>query len=171
MFNQAIFHPMVNAVKFNKQRGTIKLKLTTRRLPTSQTLLQCELTDEGIGIAPNNLKLLFSAFNVGKREHLQTKGSSPFSSTAGVGLGLSTTKSLVKIQSGDVRIESEIGQYTTVTMFIVVDTRRPEAVEAKERESSSFFEQLGFKEDVPKTGFENSTEDGSSRPKKKQQKA
>ena len=54
MFNQAIFHPMVNAVKFNKSGGSIKVQLSAKE-SDKYAFIQCMIRDEGIGIAPENL--------------------------------------------------------------------------------------------------------------------
>ena len=54
MFNQAIFHPMVNAVKFNKSGGSIKVQLSAKE-SEKYAFIQCMIRDEGIGIAPENL--------------------------------------------------------------------------------------------------------------------
>ena len=65
LVNQAIFHPIVNAVKFNKMRGsidvTVKIKSDYRR-DRENTYLICEINDTGMGIAADQLKHLFTAF-------------------------------------------------------------------------------------------------------------
>lgn len=122
MLNQALFHPMVNAVKFNKKDGQIKLTLQTRRINDQQAYLQCILKDTGIGIAPDKIKSLFTAFNLSTNEMRQPKqsGGFTFRSTQGIGLGLSTTKSLLQVQGGNVTIESEVSQFTKLTLSIKV---------------------------------------------------
>ena len=50
--------------------------------------------------------------------------TSTFSTTNGVGLGLSLTKRLLEIQGGKVYIKSQQGVYTQITMTIRVETRQ-----------------------------------------------
>lgn len=82
----------------------------------------CVLTDTGIGIAPEILKNLFTTFNVSVNETRSKKpgGGFSFKSTQGIGLGLSTAKSLAQVQGGTVKIQSEVGQFTKLTLSIKV---------------------------------------------------
>ena len=47
-----------------------------------------------------------------------------FSTTNGVGLGLSLTRRLLEIQGGKVHIKSQPGLYTQITMTIRVEVRQ-----------------------------------------------
>lgn len=64
VFSQALFHPIVNAVKFNKQRGSISLKISMHDIDFRQAFLRCEVKDTGLGIAPAKMKYLFKAFKI-----------------------------------------------------------------------------------------------------------
>lgn len=80
------------------------MKLSMHEIDSRQALLQCVIKDTGIGISRQNIKNLFKTFDL-KEERNQPKGGhQAFSSTQGIGLGLSTTKSLVQMQGGSVRI-------------------------------------------------------------------
>jgi two-component system cell cycle sensor histidine kinase PleC len=43
--------------------------------------------------------------------------------SAGTGLGLALTQSLVQMHSGKLSVESELGRGTTVTVFLPIDPR------------------------------------------------
>ena len=72
LINQTIFHPFVNAVKFNKFRGSIKVSITIK--PGSQRssppYFVCEIYDTGMGIAPDQVKDLFTTFKEEKHQEL-----------------------------------------------------------------------------------------------------
>ena len=58
LINQTIFHPFVNAVKFNKIRGSIKVSIKiqpgNQRNPSSYFV--CEINDTGAGISDKKVK-------------------------------------------------------------------------------------------------------------------
>ncbi|HLP15670.1 MAG TPA: ATP-binding protein, partial [Bacteroidota bacterium] len=62
------------------------------------------ISDEGEGIAKENMPRLFDPFFTTKREH------------GGTGLGLAISYSIIKEHNGDLLIQSEIGKGTTVTL-------------------------------------------------------
>lgn len=95
-----------------------------KELASSQIIFHCQIKDEGIGIAPEKIKHLFQAFKFSQNDKQVSQGSSTFSATQGVGLGLSTTKSLAQVQGGKVHIRSEVGIHTTFTMTINVQVKR-----------------------------------------------
>jgi PAS domain S-box-containing protein len=70
----------------------------------------CVIRDEGIGIPEEDQQMLFTAFHRGAN----------VGSRAGTGLGLLLVKRCVEMHHGQVRIESEIGRGTTVTVRLPV---------------------------------------------------
>jgi PAS domain S-box-containing protein len=67
------------------------------------------VSDEGEGIAKENMTRLFDPFFTTKREH------------GGTGLGLSISNNIIKEHKGELRIESEAGKGTIVTVSVPVD--------------------------------------------------
>ena len=61
IFAQALFHPVVNAIKFNKRGGKIIITLSAKQLD-DKLFLVCCIRDEGTGISPEDIKSLFQAF-------------------------------------------------------------------------------------------------------------
>jgi signal transduction histidine kinase len=72
----------------------------------------CLVRDEGIGISAEDQQMLFTAFHRGTN----------VGSRAGTGLGLLLVKRCVELHHGDVRIQSQIGKGTTVTVRLPVFT-------------------------------------------------
>lgn len=62
--------------------------------------------DDGVGIAPEALERIFEPF-------YSTKPS-----TVGIGLGLAVVKGIVSAHNGAIKVESELGEGTTVSIFI-----------------------------------------------------
>ena len=65
-------------------------------------------SDKGIGIEPGDLRQIFEPFHRGKNAV----------SFKGHGIGLSLVHRIIKMHGGDIKIESEINQGTTVTVFL-----------------------------------------------------
>lgn len=105
---QIITNLMGNAVKFTKE-GRIKLTLRSEKSGTG-VLLRVVVSDTGIGIREEDLKLLFEAFM-----RLDAKKNS---SVEGTGLGLAITKRLVEGMHGELTITSKYGEGSEFGFFI-----------------------------------------------------
>jgi two-component system sensor histidine kinase/response regulator len=68
--------------------------------------------DDGIGIDPANLKLIFERFQQLDREKLEQQG---------VGLGLALADRLVDLHGGRIDVESEPGMGSTFTVYLPVE--------------------------------------------------
>ncbi|MBL7828093.1 MAG: hypothetical protein JNJ57_15795, partial [Saprospiraceae bacterium] len=88
-----------NAIKFSHNGGqiTVSLSLTPLQFNTTQ-LLQLIVSDEGIGIQPEDLPRVFDRFFQAKHG----KGGS--------GIGLALTQELVEKMEGSISVESEVGK-------------------------------------------------------------
>jgi signal transduction histidine kinase len=67
-----------------------------------RTLVRTAITDYGTGIAPELLSQIFEPFFSSKKPG------------EGTGLGLSISAGLVKDFQGEIRVESKLGEYTTI---------------------------------------------------------
>ncbi|MBI5953747.1 MAG: PAS domain S-box protein [Chloroflexi bacterium] len=94
---QILVNLLNNAVKFTPERGNIKLEV---REDIEASQVQFSVTDNGIGIAPENLQKLFEPF--------VQLDSSLSRQHEGTGLGLSLVKKLVELHGGSVEVESEL---------------------------------------------------------------
>lgn len=98
---QALLNYLSNAVKFT-DRGTITLRLSKTEETATDMLVCFEVTDTGIGIAPDKLQDLFKAFEQVDASTARRYG--------GTGLGLAITQRLVLLMGGDVGARSVLGQ-------------------------------------------------------------
>ncbi len=110
---QVILNLVSNAVKFTPEGGDIVIALSQ----LDDDRVRVAVTDTGIGIASEDLERLARPFEQVEGQHSKT--------TQGTGLGLALTKSLVELHGGELRIESEPGQGTTVSFDLPI--RRPAA--------------------------------------------
>ncbi|PWC40349.1 hypothetical protein TSO221_25130 [Azospirillum sp. TSO22-1] len=94
---QILFCLLDNAVKFTPPDGTVAL--TTRR--RREGLVEIEVADTGMGIAPDKLDRLFIPFH----------GTEPLlaSEHGGLGIGLAIAKRLVDLHGGAIRVASTPG--------------------------------------------------------------
>jgi PAS domain S-box-containing protein len=99
-----------NAIKFSPRGGTITLSAKT--VPSngvSEPLrLEVTITDEGIGINPDDLPQIFSDFRQLDGSETRTYG--------GLGLGLAFVRRIAQAHDGDVRVESVPDEGTSFTI-------------------------------------------------------
>jgi signal transduction histidine kinase/CheY-like chemotaxis protein len=95
---QALMNLLSNAIKFT-HRGRVSLTLKTDTVEPERLIFAVE--DTGVGIAPEEIGLLFSAFS-------QT--SSGKRTQQGTGLGLAISRAFVQMMGGDIRVRSQPGQ-------------------------------------------------------------
>jgi signal transduction histidine kinase len=98
---QVLLNYLSNALKFTPSGGAI----TVRAYIAEDSLLRLEVQDTGIGIATEDVELLFQDF------HQLDGGLSK--NVQGTGLGLALTKRLVEAQGGTVNVVSVLGQGCT----------------------------------------------------------
>jgi signal transduction histidine kinase len=96
---------LVNGVKYSDAGALVRFRV--ERQGTEALFV---ISDDGIGIAESDQQLLFSAFHRG----------SNVGGRAGTGLGLLLVKRCVDLHGGKVRLESKLGQGTTVTARLPV---------------------------------------------------
>jgi chemotaxis family two-component system sensor kinase Cph1 len=89
-----------NAVKYSQANTEIKIAV---QLDENEVLIS--VADEGIGILPEELSMVFDRFFRSRRRQVRGK--------QGVGLGLPICKKLIETQGGKIWIESEDGKGTT----------------------------------------------------------
>ena len=99
-----------NAIKYTPAGGTVWF--TTHSVADEDPDyigFESVVRDNGIGMAPEFLEHVFEAF--ARERNTTTSG------VEGTGLGMAITKQLVDLMHGDIRIESQQGVGTTVTLF------------------------------------------------------
>ena len=123
---QVLLNLLGNAIKFTQQ-GSVTLRVSSiadpgslitsqpdQTIPDQQTMIiRFEVADTGPGIAPNDLERAFEAFS-------QTETG--LRSQEGTGLGLPISRQFVRLMGGDITVSSTLGQGTTFTFDIQVET-------------------------------------------------
>jgi signal transduction histidine kinase len=105
-FEQIMINLFNNAIRYNnKAEGIIKVDFTE-----DNWFYTFNVTDNGIGIAPENFEKIFeSGTTLGTKDRFNKDGS---------GVGLCTVKSLVEALGGKISVNSEIGEYTRFTFTL-----------------------------------------------------
>ena len=126
---QIILNLLSNAVKFTPEGGSISIRTANAE---DDKLIRLEVSDSGIGIDPQMLPRLFTAFE--QTERTRRLG--------GLGLGLSIARSLVELHRGTIRASSA-GHDQGATFVIELPTtqrepQRPAATGAHSEPLSGF---------------------------------
>ena len=110
---QVLVNLFSNAVKYNRAGGEVRVSWRA-----SDDFCDLRITDNGIGIAPDKLGQLFEPFN---------RLGAESSKIEGTGIGLVLSRRLVGLMQGELRIESEAGRGTEVSLTLVSshDAPRP----------------------------------------------
>lgn len=103
---QVLVHLLSNAVKFNREGGSVRVSAT---LDTPDTLT-LRVHDTGCGIPPDHLGRVFEPFNQ-VQDHLTRENE-------GVGLGLPLARAMMRMHGGDLTLESQVGVGTTAELAL-----------------------------------------------------
>ena len=101
---QALLNYVSNAVKFT-EKGQIILRAQLLTESDDGLMLRFEVTDSGIGIAPEKQARLFQSFEQGDASATRRYG--------GTGLGLAITRRLAQLMGGEAGVESQPGVGST----------------------------------------------------------
>ncbi len=107
---QVLINLFSNATKFTSEGGV------TLSIEQDTNYLHFRVSDTGMGIAPEEIPLLFQAFQ-------QT--SSGERSNEGTGLGLHISREFVRLLGGDMTVTSEINRGTTFSFYIPLVLAQP----------------------------------------------
>ncbi|MDD5134648.1 MAG: ATP-binding protein [Phycisphaerae bacterium] len=98
---QLMYNLIANSVKYQKEGNTPHIAITSR--PAADGKVKIEVTDNGIGIAPEYQQAIFNIF---KRLHSRDEYE-------GIGIGLAVCKKIVEKHGGKIGVESQPGNGTT----------------------------------------------------------
>jgi PAS domain S-box-containing protein len=101
---QVVVNLVGNAIKFT-ERGEVVLRVQMAAESSQEVTLHFTVSDTGIGIPSDKLRLIFEPFR-------QADGSTT-RKYGGTGLGLAISSHLVEMMGGKVWVESEVGKGTT----------------------------------------------------------
>jgi two-component system sensor histidine kinase RpfC len=102
-----------NAVKFT-ERGQVVIAVDAVRRHGGEIRLRCEVSDTGIGIAPDAQARIFESFTQADETIIDRFG--------GTGLGLAIVKELVEFHRGEIGVESAPGAGSTFWFEIGIET-------------------------------------------------
>ena len=125
---QVLTNLISNAIKFTPEGGRISIRGTQLKaddvdqlasdsglLSSPHPMLQIEVEDTGVGIAPSDQSIVFRKF----RQGASVLGNDSLTrEVSGTGLGLSIVKELCVLLGGWVELESEVGQGSTFTVVL-----------------------------------------------------
>ena len=110
---QVLLNLAGNAIKFSAgrapHRGCVSVRAELDNAVTPPRLA-IRFTDNGIGIAPDTLPLLFSSFTQGEASTTRRFGGS--------GLGLAICKRLIALMNGEIAVTSTVNVGSTFTVFL-----------------------------------------------------
>ncbi|MBR1398537.1 MAG: response regulator [Selenomonadaceae bacterium] len=129
---QVIVNILNNSVKYT-QKGSVTFKVTWQRMTDGSAMMSFSSIDTGIGIKEEDLPKLFSKF---QRLDLQKNRT-----VEGTGLGLSITIKLVKMMSGELKVESVYGQGSTFTILLPQKVEKYEAIGDFRARAEAFIQQ------------------------------
>ncbi|NJM26653.1 MAG: HAMP domain-containing histidine kinase, partial [Bacteroidia bacterium] len=103
LIRNIVINILTNAIKFSPGKDKVYLVADDQL-----ELLRIQVRDEGLGIPEDDMKNLFGSFY----------RASNVASIQGTGLGLSIVKKAVELLQGSIKVESQLGRGTTVTITL-----------------------------------------------------
>jgi diguanylate cyclase (GGDEF)-like protein len=124
---QVLINLAGNAIKFT-ERGEVAIEVRVVEEVDGRVLMRFEVTDTGIGIAPEAQKRIFEAF-------AQADGSTT-RRYGGTGLGLAISRQIVGFLGGEIDVKSEPGKGSTFWFEIPLEIpeNKPERTETRRDE-------------------------------------
>lgn len=108
---QIVLNLLSNALKFTPQ-GSVAIRL---ELDGVAREISIAVSDTGIGVAEENQKTIFEAFEQADSSYARRQG--------GTGLGLSICRRLANLLDGRITLASRLGEGSTFTLFLPFDSR------------------------------------------------
>jgi signal transduction histidine kinase len=110
-FKQVLLNLLSNAVKFTPDGGHVRV--AARR---DGGLVAVTVTDDGVGIPPEDRERIFESFQQGRRGAQSEEGT---------GLGLTLCRRIVALLGGTMWLESELGVGSTFGFSVPIDIAAP----------------------------------------------
>ncbi|EPX12523.1 histidine kinase [Streptococcus agalactiae LDS 610] len=105
LLNSLVYNLCDNAITYNHEKGQVNVTLKN-----SSDTITLEVSDTGLGIAEKDKKRIFERFYRVDKSRSKIVG--------GTGLGLSIVKSALDFHNGSIKVDSHLGQGTTMTVLL-----------------------------------------------------
>ena len=99
--SQIVTNLVSNAVKYTDY-GYININISGKTIPNQHFLLECQVSDSGIGIPAEKIPQMFQKFMQVDASNTRRYG--------GTGLGLAIVRHLVELMNGKIGVESDLGK-------------------------------------------------------------
>lgn len=97
-----------NSIKFTPQQGTIRISARKNGMN-----VMVQITDTGLGIAIEDLGFIFDRFYKADKSRNRA--------IVGSGLGLSIVKKIIHMHQGTIKVESQLGEWTEMTILLPLE--------------------------------------------------
>ncbi len=115
---QILLNLMSNAIKFTTQ-GSVTLRVYQTQTEDEKPVIRADVIDTGIGIAEEDIPILFEQFRQVDNSLTRTAG--------GTGLGLPISKALAELQGGQLLVKSQVGVGSTFSVIIPTEPASADA--------------------------------------------
>ncbi len=132
---QVLFNLMSNAIKFTRS-GSVSLEIESSLHSDTELHCQFAVRDTGIGLTPEQVGRLFTAFSQADSSVTRKYG--------GTGLGLVISRSIITMMRGDIWVESELEKGSTFycTAIFTIDTHGHSRKKIEEKTLGMHYENL-----------------------------
>jgi PAS domain S-box-containing protein len=133
---QILVNLLSNAVKFTPAGGEVRITCGTTEGRDAASELTAEgrwtyirVTDNGIGIEPDQIERVFQPFVQAEGGLTRTRG--------GTGLGLTISRELARLMGGDLTAVSTLGEGSTFTLWLPTETSADRSTSPPDRRESA----------------------------------
>jgi len=117
---QAVTNILTNAVKYT-EKGSVTIEVGCEKTESAETVgLRFTVTDTGIGIKPEDMDKLFTAFERIEEERNRT--------IEGTGLGMNITRRILNLMGSRLEVKSEYGKGSTFAFTVEQGVTSPEPI-------------------------------------------
>jgi signal transduction histidine kinase/CheY-like chemotaxis protein len=110
--NQVLINLLNNAIKFT-EKGSVKLAVKLLQETDKEAKIQFVVKDTGIGISKEKLATVFERFEQADNNTARQYG--------GTGLGLAIVEKIVNMQTGEINVDSNLGEGTSFKVVLSYD--------------------------------------------------
>jgi signal transduction histidine kinase/CheY-like chemotaxis protein len=127
---QILSNILSNAIKFNRPIGSVTFKLlnAAQLAGNKDIMLNFEISDNGIGISANKMKIIFEDFS--KVDNT--------SAIAYAGIVLSIAKRLIQIMNGRIDVKSHKGEGSTFSFYVMLESGQANEDHKSSRRSPAY---------------------------------